>query len=100
MSYVIYRKSDSYIITPNRRTNKDRFANASTATRALNKMLSDNSDRDIEDNNDYGIAEYSYYMDNIHQTKIVRNMMSGVDIEISVNTPSYCDPSCESYYTM
>ncbi len=33
-------------------------------------------------------------------TKKVKNMMSGIEIEIPVGTPSYCDPSQESYWSM
>ena len=100
MTHIVYRKSDSYIITPNRRTRKDRFATESSAKRALHKMLQENYVKGIEDNNDYGVAEIGYYNDNIHQMKTVRNMQSGVEMEISVNTPSSCDPSCETYWSM
>ena len=33
-------------------------------------------------------------------TKRVRNLMSGKEIEIDVNTPLCCDPSSETYWSM
>lgn len=32
--------------------------------------------------------------------KTVRNMMSGIEIQIPVDTPRCCDPSSELYWTM
>lgn len=40
------------------------------------------------------------YMSNEGKTKIVTNLLSGQPVEIPVNTPSYCDPSSESYWSM
>ena len=34
------------------------------------------------------------------QTKIVRNLMTGKEVEIDVNTPRSCDPSTELYWCM
>lgn len=34
------------------------------------------------------------------KTKIVKNLMSGKDVEIAYNTPRCCDPSSELYWTM
>ena len=34
------------------------------------------------------------------ETKTIRNIMSGMDIEIPVDTPICCDPSSETYWSM
>lgn len=34
------------------------------------------------------------------RTRRVRNLMSNLEIDIPVNTPSYLDPSCEAYWSM
>jgi hypothetical protein len=34
------------------------------------------------------------------KTRIVKNLMSGKDVEIPVNTPRCCDPSTELYWSM
>ena len=48
------------------------------------------------------IAEADYYHKNLEKFKLVKSMMNPAagDIRISVNTPSYMDPSCESYWSM
>ena len=33
-------------------------------------------------------------------TKIVKNLMTGNDVEIAYDTPRYCDPSSEAYWSM
>jgi|688.fasta_scaffold120150_6 hypothetical protein len=45
-------------------------------------------------------ADSQYYHMFIEQRKIVRNLMSGKEVEISVNTPRSCDPSSELYWSM
>lgn len=45
-------------------------------------------------------ADAAYYHLMIEQRKIVKNLMTGQDIEISVNTPRSCDPSSELYWSM
>ena len=40
------------------------------------------------------------YLANEKKTKIVTNLMSGKLCRIPVNTPSCCDPSRETYWTM
>jgi len=34
------------------------------------------------------------------EKKIVKNLMSGVDVEIDYDTPRSCDPSSELYWSM
>ena len=45
-------------------------------------------------------AEASYYHLMIERKKTVKNLMTGKDVEISVNTPRSCDPSSELYWSM
>jgi hypothetical protein len=32
--------------------------------------------------------------------KRVKNLMSGKEIDIDIDTPNYCDPSSEAYWSM
>ena len=41
-----------------------------------------------------------YYNTLGNQTRIVRNLMSGKEVEININTPLSCDPSSETYWSM
>lgn len=34
------------------------------------------------------------------RTKVVRNLMTGQDMEILASTPTCCDPSTETYWSM
>ena len=48
----------------------------------------------------YAIAEINYFYKNIEQTVERTNMMSGKTFRESVNTPYYCSPASESYWSM
>ena len=49
---------------------------------------------------DMSIAEASLFFNVIEQTRIVKNMMSGKEVEEKVNTPSYMSVGSESYWSM
>ena len=48
----------------------------------------------------YAIAEASVFHSTIEKTRTRKNMMSGVEYTETVNTPAYCSPSSESYWSM
>ncbi len=50
--------------------------------------------------NDYDIASHSFFSDSIEKTVTRRNLMTGMEFTESVNTPYYCSPSSESYWSM
>jgi hypothetical protein len=60
----------------------------------------------LEDLNYLGFTDYEVEVQ--HRTfdaapepmKTVKNLMSGIDIEIPVDTPRSCDPSSELYWSM
>lgn len=41
-----------------------------------------------------------YYATLGAQKRTVRNLMTGLDVEIDINTPRSCDPSSELYWSM
>lgn len=49
---------------------------------------------------DWGYAEVNYFHDFIEKKRRVRNLMTGQEVEIDVNTPRACDPSTELYWSM
>lgn len=49
---------------------------------------------------DYLIAEASHFAKNIEKQETRKNLMSGKEFTQPVNTPNYCDPSCEAYWSM
>lgn len=46
------------------------------------------------------VVDLDTYNARFRRTKKVVNMMSGVEVEIDVNTPACCDPSTETYWSM
>ena len=48
----------------------------------------------------YAIAERGHYFKNIEKQVEKTNLMTGVKFMESVNTPYYCSPSSETYYSM
>jgi len=48
----------------------------------------------------FGVAEIEYYTRNIEKTVKRKNFMTGAEYEESINTPYYCSPSSETYWSM
>ena len=47
----------------------------------------------------YGIAEKNHYYENIERQVKRKNYMTGEEFYESVNTPYYCSPSSETYWS-
>lgn len=43
---------------------------------------------------------YEDYATNVVKKIVVKNLMTGTDVEINSNTPRCCDPSSEAYWSM
>lgn len=109
MSYVIYNKETSQLwvytrYRPFRRTEsyKTHAAAQAALTRLHRQWLQDNG---LPISNDgplftYGIAEANHYRQKIERTVVRRNLMTGEEYRESVNTPNYCSPSSEAYWSM
>jgi hypothetical protein len=52
------------------------------------------------DKDDYAIADRHDFIDNIEKSVTKKNLMSGKDVTMRVNTPLCCDPSSETYWSM
>jgi hypothetical protein len=99
MSYVIYNNETTKILGGNYKSYKT-FGAAKAAITRLRKTISLS---DYNTNNDplfmYGIAEINYFRKNIEHTVERTNLMTGKTFVESVNTPYYCSPSSESYWS-
>ena len=93
MSYVIYHKETTVIFPDYRKS----YATERAAKSALTKAATSNK---IADKSKYGIANTVDFRDNIEKHVTRKNLMSGKEIDVAVNTPTYMDPSCESYWSM
>ncbi len=92
MSYYIIAKATGLIVTdgPNRtRAYNTSGAAKSTRTRLCNKAGYSANDLEIVDTKDY-------------KPRMVtrKNLMSGAEFQEDVNTPYYCSPSSETYWSM
>jgi hypothetical protein len=83
VQYVVYDKLTSRIV---RKFDTMRGARISSA--AYNKRDGVNS------------ARYTAIENILPDTIIVKNLMTGKDVEIPGDTPRCCDPSSELYWTM
>lgn len=110
--YVIYNKRTSAIVEVTRRNPyrvTDSYKTMSAAKAALTRMTNkywkdsvadDNYQIDQDPQFAYGIAESAYYSKNIERMVERTNMMTGKKYMESVNTPRYCSPSSEAYWSM
>jgi hypothetical protein len=89
MAYVVYHKESTRIA---RKANGDEFfATEPAAKRHITRFL--NAE-------EYAVAEYTYYQDNIERQVERVNLMSGKTYTESVNTPGYMSPASEAYWSM
>ena len=93
MSYVIFHKETTVIFPDYRKS----YATKAAAKSALTRAATANK---VTDKSKYDVAEVGFFRDNIEKVVTRKNLMSGKEIEVSVNTPAFMDPSCESYWSM
>ncbi len=96
--FVIYDKKTSAILEI-RKANGQRSSHY-YGMGAARAALTRQSKKKCIDVNDYGIAERDYYAKNIERMVERTNMMSGKKFMESINTPYYCSPSSETYWSM
>jgi len=92
MSYYVIVKATGLIATdgPNRARSYKTFGSArATRTRLCNKA-------------GYSAAELSIVDTRNYKPRMVtrKNLMSGIEFQEDVNTPYYCSPSSETYWSM
>lgn len=112
MPYVIYNKDSSAIVEVTRyrpykvtSSYKSMAAAKAALTRMSKKYWTDTAEKSTYDMRKdpqfaYGIAEGDYYYANIEKQVERVNMMTGKKYWESVNTPRYCSPSSEAYWSM
>jgi hypothetical protein len=94
MAYVVYNKETTRTLYVK---GKEYYATEAAAKAALTRAWKKGK---IEHRYNWDVAEVGYFRANIEKIKVVKNLMSGKDVRISVNTPRCCDPSSETYWSM
>jgi hypothetical protein len=72
----------------------------SAARAALTRLTKKGALEDGCTKDDYAIDTTINFRKNIEKQETCTNMMSGNEIQQSVNTPLCCDPSSETYWSM
>jgi hypothetical protein len=92
MSYVIYDRESTIILGGHNKW----YATRAAAKGALTRILKDSGfNRDC-----YGIEDVSVFKTEIEKWVVRKNLMSGKEYSESINTPIYCSPAFESYWSM
>jgi len=116
--YVIYHKETTrYLLDPRKHSlmAKKSYKTERAAKAALTRLVAvyaARAERNKDsfnshlyagiDRNDYAIAEINDFKQNIEKSVTKKNLLNpnGKGFKISVNTPSCCDPSTETYHSM
>jgi hypothetical protein len=92
MSYVVYNLSSTKIVGSRSTKHWKSEAAAKAHLTRMGKMGYDVTQ--------YAVAETNFYYANLEKTVTRVNMLSGKEYQESVNTPSYCSPASEAYWSM
>lgn len=97
MSYVAFHKETTRYLRnhPKVRTDKTHFATEAAAKAAITREAK----RGRINADDFTTASTDDFS-KLEKTETVKNLLSGMDVVQSVNTPLYCDPSSETYHCM
>lgn len=94
MAYVVYRTSDSRIVTE-KRYGKEVYATEAAAKAALTRMIKKNK----HPGEQLKVQDLQAYRMFIEETVERVNLMSGKTYRESVNTPLCCSPASETYWS-
>ena len=74
----------------------ERFINSYEYDRKDDKAMQ----REVKELNWLYSAQEGYRLEFAPKTKIVKNLMTGQDVEIDADTPWCCNPASETYWSM
>ena len=86
--YVVYNKETTVYLTD--KSYSTEGAAKAQKTRACKKKGLNPSD--------YEVSELVHFRSNVEKTRVVKNLMSGKDVEESVNLPYSCSVASENYW--
>jgi len=93
MAYVVYEVESTRIATE-KRWGKENYATEAAAKAAKTRMAKKGKHPEL------AVADINTYRTSIEKQVKRVNMMSGKEYYESVNTPNYCSPSSEAYWSM
>jgi hypothetical protein len=101
MTYVVFETATSRIVG----INTTEYATEAAAKSARTRLLKIKKKHRFDSRTEYkpedlAVAELGFYRKNIEKMVERTNMMSGKKYMESINTPNYCSPSSEAYWSM
>lgn len=99
MAYVIYHNETTKILGGHNKSYKTLGAAKAAITRLQNKIPVSDMGTERDPVFTHSIAEINHFYETIEKTVERTNLMSGKTFRESVNTPYYCSPSSESYWS-
>lgn len=99
MAYVIYEYATTKIYGGQSKSYKTFGAAKAAITRMRKKMPAADVGTERDPEFFYCIAEINYFFKTIEKKVERTNLMSGEKYMESVNTPRFCSPSSESYWS-
>ena len=99
MSFVIYHKETTQIYTYTRRNpwrRVESYATMPAAKAAFTRLAKKGEVNDRE----WTIADQSLFHELIEKQVVRRNLITGAEFTEPANTPYYCSPSSETYWSM
>ena len=97
--YVMYDPSTNLLFT-HPRTGKVRYNTYRGAKAARTRLFTTDWEDTTLPRLLWIVTEKEYNERHGNKTKTVKNLMTGKNIEIPLNTPLCCDPSSETYWSM
>ena len=99
--FVIYHKDTTRYLCNHRGISTDRvhFESLRSAQSILTREFKKNQDLPFK-KEDFLIIDSIDFYQNIEKKKTVKNLMTGKDVEIPMNTPLCCDVSSNTYWSM
>lgn len=89
MDYVVFNKDTTVLL------NRQSYATESTAKAARTRAANAGKIKAA----DYLIAEVNEFYNNIEKKVVRVNLMTGKEYLEAVNTPSFCSPAYEAYWS-
>ena len=100
MSFVIYNKETTRLL--NKKNGSPNFSSEGAAkawlTRASTSFI--RKPAEVDNKDDYLIADAEVFYATIEKYIVVQNLMSGADVRQRVNTPRCCSVASEQYWSM
>lgn len=103
MSYVLFETESTRIVTE-KRYGQESYSTESAAkaarTRLLRKGKRINGQHVMYKPEDLAVCSLGFYRQNIEKMVERVNLMSGKKYIESINTPNYCSPASEAYWSV